>query len=85
MNGLYCTVNRYLPVFDKLLITFVNPARDRIPPHVISEIEGVVVRVEPEQPEEERSAYNIALYFSELTEQQQQTLYEFMLHHTGLN
>ncbi len=85
INGIYCTVNRYLSVFDKLLVTLVNPAHDRIPPHVISEIEGVVVRVEPEQPEEQRNTYNIALYFSKVTEQQQQALYEFMFHHTGQN
>ncbi len=78
MNGLYCTVNRYLPVFETLSVTVVGPIHDRIPPHVISGIEGIVVRIEPEQPETERKAYNIALYFSKLTEQQQKALHELM-------
>lgn len=84
MNGLYCTVNRYVPTFDKFLVTFISDEHYEIPAHVISQIEGVVVRVEPEQEEAMRNAYNIALFFQELSEQQQNALHSLLSSHAEI-
>lgn len=84
MNGLYCTVNRYVPTFDKFLITLISDGHHEIPAHVISQIEGVVVRVEPEQEEAMRNTYNIALFFQALTEQQQNALHSLLSSHAEI-
>jgi hypothetical protein len=65
MNGVYCTVNHYIPVFNKVLITFVIPQN---PYDLVSQCEGVVVRIEPEDEETVRAEYNIALYFHNLSQ-----------------
>jgi c-di-GMP-binding flagellar brake protein YcgR len=67
LNGVYCTVNRYLPLFDKILITFVLPEKSEDVYHLVSQCEGVVVRVEPEEEEPECSEYQVALYFNNLS------------------
>jgi hypothetical protein len=84
MNGLYCTVNRYVSTFDKFLVTFISNEHHEIPAHVISQIEGVVVRVEPEQEEAMRKTYRIALFFQELSEQQQNALHSLLSSHAEI-
>ena len=84
MNGIYCTVNHHVPLFDKILVTFVSPEHDGIPTHIVSQLEGVVVRVEPEQKEEERTEYNIALFFQNLSQQQHAALHNMIASHTTI-
>ena len=84
MNGIYCTVNRYVPLFDKLLITFVSPKHDGIPALVVSRFEGIVVRVEPGQEEAGRAEYNIALFFQHLSPQQRAVLHRMITSHTAI-
>lgn len=74
INGVYCKVNHYLPLFEKVLITFVLPEQTEPAFHLISECEGVVVRIEPEEEEPGRADYAVALYFNNLSETERDLL-----------
>lgn len=84
MNGLYCSVSRYVPLFDRILITLVEPGHEGSRPHVLSQIEGTVVRVEPEQKAPTRQAYKIAMYFQKLSERQHLALQQLLEAHTPI-
>lgn len=74
MNGVYCKVNRYLPLFDKVLITFIIPDEGEKTYNLVSQCTGVVVRIEPEAEEPGRAEYNVALYFQELSQAERMML-----------
>jgi hypothetical protein len=74
MNGVYCTVNCYLPLFDKILITFVLPEESEDSYHLVSQCEGVVVRIDPEEETPGCSEYQVALYFNNLSESERDLL-----------
>lgn len=74
MNGVYCTVNHYLPLFEKILITFVLPEKADDAYHLVSQCEGVVVRIDPEEQEPGCSEYQVALYFNNLSEAERNLL-----------
>ena len=73
-NGVYCTLNRYLPLFDKVLMTFVLPEEPDNSYHLVSRCEGIVVRIEPEEEEPGRTEYQAAVYFNSLTQPERQLL-----------
>lgn len=79
MNGVYCIVNRYLPLFDKILITFVIPEKIGNPYNIVSQCEGIVVRIEPEHEESGRTEYKVALYFHNLSQQERNLLHTLIL------
>jgi hypothetical protein len=87
LNGVYCTVNRYFPIFDRLLLTFVsaeNETTDTPPasdPFVV-QCEGIVVRVEPEEEDPARTEYNVAVYFAELTPDERDVLHAIIVSHS---
>lgn len=84
MNGLYCSLTRYVPLFDRILITLVAPGHNGSRAHVISQLEGTVVRVEPEQEIPKRKDYKIAMYFQELSEQQHSALQQLLASHAPI-
>lgn len=82
MNGVYCKVNHYLPLFDKVLITFVLPESNDPPCHLVSQCEGVVVRIEPEEEEPGRPEYYAALYFNNLSDSSRELLQAMLFTYT---
>ena len=84
MNGLYCSMSRYVPLFDRILITLVTSAHNGSPAHVLSQIEGTVVRVEPEQEIPEKKDYKVAIYFQELSEHQHSALHQLLESHAPI-
>jgi hypothetical protein len=74
MNGVYCKVNYYLPLFAKVLITFILPEHDQETYHLVSQCEGVVVRVVPEKEQTDLHEYHVALYFNHLSEAERNLL-----------
>ncbi len=84
LNGMYCRVNRYIPLFEKLLITFLHPTHDGKPNEIVLQSEGVVVRVEPEDEQAGQTEYAVAFYFPALTEQQHGTLQDLIDAHTEI-
>ncbi len=83
-NGLYCTVTRYIPPFHKLLITMIATKHDETPPRVISQMEGIVVRIDPEQEEAGCREYQVALFFEELSEEQEDALQSLIITYAAL-
>ena len=82
-HGLYCTVTRYIPPFHKLLITMIVPKHEKTPPRVISQMEGIVVRIEPEREEADCHEYQVALYVQELSEEQEEALQSLLSSHAA--
>lgn len=82
MNGVYCIVNRYLPLFDKILITFVIPEKFGNPYNIVSQCEGVVVRIEPENEEAGQTEYKVALYFHSLSQKERNLLHTLISTHS---
>jgi hypothetical protein len=74
MNGVYCHVNRYLPLFEKVLITFVLPEGTHQTFHLVSQCEGVVVRIDPEEEQSAPTDYYVALYFNNLSDTERDLL-----------
>ncbi|PID56032.1 hypothetical protein CSB45_13095 [candidate division KSB3 bacterium] len=82
MNGLYCSIPHYVPLFGKILVTLVHASEHGSFTAMASQIEGIVVRVEPEQNTPACKEYKIALYFQQLSEQQHAALQHFIETHT---
>jgi hypothetical protein len=83
MNGVYCNVSRHIPLFTRTHVRFVNPDQKATPDHIISQCEGIVVRVEPEHEEMNRQEYRVALCFQRLFQQEREALQEMINAHTG--
>jgi hypothetical protein len=83
MNGVYCTVNQYIPVFEKVLVLFVIPQKAEKTYNLVSQCEGIVVRIEPEDEEPERTEYNIALYFYNLSQTERMMLRALLTPHSS--
>ena len=63
-GGVYCRINKYMPLMTKLrIIMFVPSSRGKS--HKI-ECEGIVVRTEPEHPSGDVKDYNVAIFFSRM-------------------
>lgn len=73
-NGVYCIVDHYLPMFDKVLVTFVLPEEQDNSYHLVSRCEGIVVRIEPEEEEAGCTEYQAAVYFNSLTQPERELL-----------
>ncbi|MCM8813971.1 MAG: PilZ domain-containing protein [Candidatus Omnitrophica bacterium] len=67
-SGVYCQVSRFVPVMTKLSLTLVIPriVNQRKTEKTIA-CTGVVVRIHPEQARPEVSAYDIGVFFTDIT------------------
>lgn len=74
MNGVCCTVDRFLPVFDRVLLTFVLPDACETPYHLVSRCEGIIVRIDPEEEQPGCSEYHVAVYFNNLSQPERNLL-----------
>ncbi len=84
MNGVYCTVNHYLPLFNKVLITFVIPEKTGSPYNIVSQCEAAVVRIEPENEKPGQTEYHVALYFYNLSQKERNLLHTLILTYSSL-
>ncbi len=84
LNGIYCTINKYIPVFEKIRVTLLSPAHHNEPNHIILQTDCVVVRIEPVQEEAGRPEYSVVLFFSDLSRPQQDTLQELIQSHAEI-
>lgn len=78
-NGVYCTVDRFLPIFDRVLLTFVLPEEFDPACHLVSRCEGVVVRVDPEEEQPDCSEYHVAVYFQNLSRSERDLLQSLLI------
>lgn len=77
-SGMLCHVSHYIPLFTKLALALELPAEDG---GEILDLEGVVVRIEPEQPEAGRDDYEAAVFFSDLSRKARDRIGRFVVEH----
>ena len=73
--GAYCTLDRFIAPMTKLQLEYelLNGTR-----RVRIRCSGVVVRVEPVVSNQEHGQYNIAIFFTELTEHDRSAISQFV-------
>ncbi|MFT7626108.1 MAG: c-di-GMP-binding flagellar brake protein YcgR [Myxococcota bacterium] len=82
LGGIYCTLGRYVPLFSKMSITLNLPVsnNDDSTTHVYEcGLEGVVVRIEPEEPDDSVDEYHCALAFVNTDEEVELLLAKYLL------
>lgn len=79
-NGIYFSSKSFIEALTKLQITLLLPKAD---PRGTTRrkviCEGVVVRVDPEVPVEGQPQYDIACYFTDIAEEDQEILQSYIL------
>jgi c-di-GMP-binding flagellar brake protein YcgR len=66
LGGIYCELDRHIPLFTKLGVQLTLPLileEGKEPEEFAVSMEGVVVRVEPEEPQDGLDAYACAMAF----------------------
>jgi c-di-GMP-binding flagellar brake protein YcgR len=81
LGGIYCMLGRYVPLFSKMSITLNLPvSNDDSTSHVYEcGLEGVVVRIEPEEPDDSVDEYHCALAFVNTDEEVELLLAKYLL------
>lgn len=74
-SGAYCTLNRFIAPMSKLQLRFELPHGAR---RVKIRCTGVIVRVEPVIANAERGSYNVAIFFTELSERDRSAISRFV-------
>ncbi len=74
-SGVYCTLERFIAPMSKLQLEFELPNGSR---RVKIRCTGVVVRVEPVIANVEHGLYNVAIFFTELTERDRSAIARFV-------
>ncbi len=74
-SGAYCMLDQFLPPMTKLALQFDLPNGAR---HVRVACSGVVVRVEPLVAHADRGRYQIAVFFTDLTERDRAAIMRFV-------
>ncbi len=81
LGGIYCTLGKYVPLFSKMSITLNLPVTDDDGVTHVYEcgLEGVVVRIEPEEPTDNVDEYHCALAFVNTDEDVELLLAKYLL------
>ena len=74
-TGAYCTVDQFLPPMTKLGLEFDLPDGSR---HARVRCTGAVVRAEPVVATPEKGRYNIAIFFTDLSERDRSAISRFV-------
>ncbi len=74
-SGVYCTLDHFLPPMTKLQLRFELPDGER---RVVVSCTGVVVRVEPVIANPDRPRYNVAIFFTDLSERDRTAIERFV-------
>jgi len=83
-SGLYCRVPRYIAASTRMAMAIILPVREAGQMHNrLLQLEGVVVRIEPEQEEAGTKDYRIALYFPTLTREARAVIGRYVQQHSG--
>ena len=73
--GAYCTLDRFIAPMTKLQLQCELPDGSR---RVRIHCSGVVVRIEPNVPSPDRTLYNVAIFFTELSERDRHAISHFI-------
>ncbi len=74
LNGMQCTVDRYIPISEKVRTCFALAETDQYTNYLMLECGGSVVKITPEKEEAGRNSYTIALKFDHLSQADQSVL-----------
>ena len=80
-SGAYCVSSSFLAPMTRLNIQFRLKAGDRS--HEIA-CRGVVVRVNPPSPQRRYAAYDMAIFFSDLSDEDRAAVARYVLRHLQL-
>lgn len=75
-GGVLCEINEYIPVMTRLKILMLLP-RGRKRSQKI-ECEGIVVRIEPDQPQNNRNHYRVAIFFNRMKKTDRAKIAEYV-------
>jgi integration host factor subunit alpha len=78
-NGVYCTVNKSIPLMTNLKVALALPHGNKSEELEYVECNGVVVRVERDKPKaNKKSVNNIAIYFYDISESEKARINHFL-------
>jgi hypothetical protein len=80
-NGVYFQTPLYIPVLTKLRITLDLPGDDEASRSRSVACDGVVVRTQPEIEDDSIDEYNVACFFTSISDADQETLEHYVLGH----
>ncbi len=78
-NGVYFTSPTHIPLLTKLMINLALPGSGGPGRGREVACEGVVVRTEPETPRDDQGTYEIACYFTSISDDDQEQLETYIL------
>ena len=85
LGGIYCTLDRHLPLFTKMHVGMALPVLDEHGTEHKFDLgfEGVVVRMEPEEPSEHCDGYACAMAFVNVAPEAELVLAKYLLQSLG--
>lgn len=77
-SGVLCRMEKSLPLMEKLLVTIDLPGHRSDESRFSLECEGVVVRSEPVECDQDGEEYQVAIFFTRLTDDARQRIAEYV-------
>lgn len=77
-SGIYCKVDRHIPLMSILQIVLTIPGKSPDSPSKTLNVDGVVVREHAVKKEGKDTYYDIAIFFNTLTEKERKILMEYI-------
>ena len=77
-SGIYCKVDRRIPLMSILQIVLTIPGKSSSSPSKTLNVDGVVVREHAIKKEGKATYYDIAIFFNTLTEKERKTLMQYI-------
>ncbi len=78
-SGLYCNVSKYIAPFQKLHLSMIIPLLERGRVHnEVIQLDGVAVRVDPEEQDADVLDYHIAIFFENVSGKDKQILARYV-------
>ena len=79
-SGVLCRMEKSLPIMEKLLVTIELPNHQSGSSPFLLECEGVVVRSEPFECEQDGTEYQVAIFFTRLSDDKRQQIASYVEH-----
>ena len=73
-SGIYCKVDRHIPLMSRLQIVLTIPGKNASAPSKTLNVDGVVVREQAVKKDGKDDYYDIAIFFNTLTEKERKIL-----------
>ncbi len=80
-NGVYFISKTHIALLTRLQITLMLPGSPEGPKSALREVvcDGIVVRIDPEGPRPDQDEYEVACYFTSITDKDQDHLESYIL------